>query len=101
MLGADPPSHDGGTEREGANIMAYADYRLCDVCGGKAFYDAELQYDNDTSKPPFRVAGKPANYPHVLGYLGDWAVLCRDCAKKYKTQIVPIDQAPKGKEQTE
>ena len=24
--------------------MALADYRLCDVCGSKAFYDARLNY---------------------------------------------------------
>ncbi len=25
--------------------MALADYRLCDVCGSKAFYDARLNYE--------------------------------------------------------
>lgn len=27
--------------------MASCDYKLCDVCGGKAFYDSNLQYDSE------------------------------------------------------
>lgn len=83
--------------------MALSDYRLCDVCDGKAFYDANLSYDfgppeyRDT--PPFRIAGEdqqadPAalhKYGMRLGYLGDWAVLCEECAKTHRTQIVMIE----------
>jgi len=82
--------------------MAAADYRLCDVCDQKAFYDSELGYEwskpeyRDT--PPFRIAGKEQfEDPEInersgmrLGYLGDWAVLCEDCAKTHKTAIVKI-----------
>lgn len=82
--------------------MAAADYRLCDVCDQKAFYDSELGYEwskpeyRDT--PPFRIAGKeqfedPAINERSgmrLGYLGDWAVLCEDCAKTHRTRIEPI-----------
>lgn len=56
--------------------MARADYRLCDKCGGKAFYDATLDYDFRT----YRDTG--------LWNLGDWAVLCRECAKKFECVIV-------------
>ena len=80
--------------------MAYADYRLCDVCGEKAFYGATLNYENGTEGDykPYRVVGKEqykdlelhANYGTRLDYIGDWAVICSDCSMKFKTQIVPI-----------
>lgn len=87
----------------GSVSMAYADYRLCDVCNGKAFYDANLNYECEPGvyryRPPYRIAGKPQyedpaiNEKHgmCLDYVGDWAVLCSDCAKTHRTQIVPID----------
>jgi hypothetical protein len=86
--------------------MAKADYRLCDVCDENAFYDANLSYedgrDYDGDEQPYRVAGAP-QYPDAamnkkygmrLGYLGDWAVLCTDCAKTHRVQIVPITPEP-------
>lgn len=55
--------------------MAASDYRLCDICDKKTFYDAELQYD-------FKA------YPKTgLFNLGDWACLCRDCAKTHEVVI--------------
>lgn len=55
--------------------MAAADYRLCDVCGSKTFYDANLDYD-------FK------EYPGTGLYnLGDWSVICRNCAKTHFTFI--------------
>lgn len=89
--------------------MAMADYRLCDVCDQKVFYDANLIYEPGPSpyrdSLPFRFAGKPqyddAELCHKHGlrldYLGDWAVICEDCAKTYKTVVVPI--APDDGEQ--
>lgn len=83
--------------------MAVADYRLCDVCDGKVFYDANLNYeqgrDNEWAKrkAPFRWAGeeqgKPENDDWLLrlDYLGDWAVICQHCAKTHKTIVVHID----------
>ena len=56
--------------------MAYADYRLCDVCDCKTFYDANLNYEY--------VKGKG----QVLDYLGDWKVLCQDCVKTHEVKIV-------------
>lgn len=32
--------------------MAYADYYLCDNCGGKCFYDANLNWEFSTTKEP-------------------------------------------------
>lgn len=84
--------------------MALADYKRCDVCGSKAFYDANLSYTQGPSDysdaPPFRSVGveqiaDPAlrhNRGTRLGYLGDWAVLCQDCAKTHKTAILPIGE---------
>ena len=77
--------------------MAGADYRPCDVCGSKTFYDAALSYDIGTKGPdgawhepehPYRVAGEERSGGVALGGLGDWAVLCRACAKTHRTMIV-------------
>ncbi len=62
--------------------MALADYRLCDVCGNKCFYDAELSYDFDEHKPT------------GLYNLGDWACICNECAKTHKVVIVPATASP-------
>lgn len=74
--------------------MALADYRLCDLCEGKAFYDAHMHYqypnrdgswEDDYGSP---IRGE--NYK--LGYLGDWKVLCVDCAKTHKCVIQPLEK---------
>ena len=86
--------------------MAAGDYRSCDVCGGKTFYDANMWYyqgveeGNDFSKVPYRIAGQQqfsneeanAKYGLRLGRLGDWAVLCQECAKTHRAIIVPIEK---------
>lgn len=90
--------------------MAKSDYRCCDVCDSKVFYDSELNYEDHRfgkqvlEKPPYRVAGKPQNderytdpgfndkYGWRLDYLGDWAVICIDCAKTHKCVIVPLGE---------
>lgn len=80
--------------------MAASDYRLCDECGKKAFYDSNLDYEsrNPETRKPYRIAGNEQyedtiiNEKHGLrlGFVGDWAVICDECAKNFKTQIVPI-----------
>lgn len=79
--------------------MAAGDYRSCDVCGGKAFYDANLNYDTGDkvdgkwvyADAPYRVAGQSQGvFGNGLDYVGDWAVLCIECAKTHKTTIVKI-----------
>ena len=84
--------------------MAGADYRHCDVCQTKCFYDANLNYEEGPPRyrpdaPPYRVVGAEQEYSteaHLkkyglrLDYLGDWAVICSDCAKTHKTVIAPI-----------
>ena len=67
--------------------MALADYRPCDKCGAKAFYDARLNYEvTKDREEEHRVCGRPSHMK--LENLGDWAVLCRDCAKTHRTAIV-------------
>lgn len=56
--------------------MAAADYRLCDVCGAKAFYDSVLNYDFDK----YGETG--------LFNLGDWSCICKECAKTHETKII-------------
>lgn len=81
--------------------MAAADYRLCDICEGKAFYDSNLCYEDGRDAPerePYRIAGAPQyaddeinkRHGYRLGYLGDWAVLCSECAKSFMICIVPV-----------
>lgn len=76
--------------------MAAADYRLCDVCDGKVFYDSNLDYEflgQETwggEKVKQEDCARDCSYK--LQYLGDWAVICRNCAKTHKCVVVPIDE---------
>lgn len=59
--------------------MAMSDYRLCDVCGGKAFYDARLNYGDRVDDE-----GEP-----VPDYVGSWRVVCDECFDKgYEAVVV-------------
>jgi len=61
--------------------MSKIDYRCCDVCGSKTYYDAELNWDYK-------------NYPDTgFQYLGESKVLCRDCSKTHKVVIETIEKA--------
>jgi hypothetical protein len=75
--------------------MALRDYRLCDACEEKVFYDADLDYRFPTREDPIepderaKVCGLGGSYR--LQYLGDWVVLCEQCAKTHRTAILPIN----------
>jgi hypothetical protein len=75
--------------------MALADYRLCDICESKVFYDSNLNYDfpskdgKDQWGEPFTESELQRGYK--LGHLGDWKVICEDCAKTHRCIIVPIE----------
>ena len=82
--------------------MAAGDYRSCDVCGGKAFYDARLNYDTGKkidgkwvySETPYRIAGdEPGAFSVGLDYVGDWAVICTGCSPRFMTRIVERAQS--------
>ena len=64
--------------------MAAADYRLCDCCNGKVFYDSNLNYEFGEVLPSGHMK---------VDYLGDWAVICEDCAKTHKTMVLTNEQA--------
>lgn len=73
--------------------MAGCDYRSCDVCGGKAFYDANLPYTFDEEGySPYRTAGIDDGSRACLDRIGDWAVICQSCSPKFRTAIVPVEQ---------
>ena len=62
--------------------MAMADYALCDWCGGKAFYDADI------GDPRYLAIWDTSQDEDPVGI----AVLCSDCNKKYKAIIVPREE---------
>lgn len=69
--------------------MAAADYRLCDRCGSKVFYDANLNYEFAShQRSDFDEVDKKRGYK--LDYLGDWICLCKECSEKYI--IVTMDR---------
>ena len=74
--------------------MAAGDYRSCDVCNCKVFYDANLNYEfrRDWQGAPIPEEKKCRDTDYKLDYLGDWAVICTDCAKTHKTIVVPITE---------
>jgi hypothetical protein len=57
--------------------MALADYYLCDKCGCKTFYDANLSYDDDAVNPE-------TGHPWPNGDIGYMIVLCKKCATQPK-----------------
>jgi len=81
--------------------MAGADYRRCDKCGTKTFYDATLNYDCgkkgawvQKEDAVIEAGATDENSGYLLDRLGDWAVLCRTCSQEFKTQIVPKEPRP-------
>lgn len=62
--------------------MALCDYARCDVCDGKAFYDANI------TDSRYCAAYDPTEDAEPIGI----AVLCSECNKKYKAIIVPITE---------
>lgn len=68
--------------------MAASDYRLCDVCNGKVFYDCNLNWEHDLDNT-IRWNGEKGG--GRLDYLGAWAVLCNECSQTHDAVIVPIE----------
>ena len=65
--------------------MAGADYRRCDICSGKTFYDANLNYQEPD---------EDHKHKWWLHGVGDWAVICPECAKTYECVIVTRKETP-------
>lgn len=67
--------------------MAMADYYLCDVCGGKAFYDANISDQRYTGR------FDPDEFDPDWGVV-EMKVLCPDCAKTHCVEVRKRDEAP-------
>jgi hypothetical protein len=65
------------------------DYRLCDLCSGKVFYDANLNYDQGREVDGIVRNGGILLHHTKLDYLGDWAVICDICAVTHECVIQP------------
>lgn len=60
--------------------MAAADYRLCDVCTRKTFYDANVDYEPSPKGHP--------NWPSMIpNRVGDWRVICDECAQTHEVIV--------------
>jgi len=71
--------------------MAAADYRLCDVCDAKTFYDTTLGYEfEEDSWAPFDEIDKKRGWK--LGNLGDWICICKECSEKYKVVLMDREE---------
>ena len=64
--------------------MAAADYKLCDACGGKTFYDADLHYEDPQSP----------NYDPLPVGVGAWVVLCKACAETHVIEFWKPNDRP-------
>jgi len=69
--------------------MAAADYRLCDLCTCKTFYDANVDYEPTPQGHRLWPAMRPDR-------VGDWAVICDECAKTHEVIVRPIEPSKKG-----
>lgn len=58
--------------------MAALDHYICDVCGAKCFYDANVNWE------AYR----------AMKMLGEMAVICGKCARTHVVKILP--RRPKG-----
>lgn len=63
--------------------MARADYWLCDVCDGKSFYDANLDWDHAREKKSER----PDDHRMIPVGAGDMAAICVECAKTHRVIV--------------
>ena len=63
--------------------MATSDYYLCDVCGGKCFYDANLNYNYSQSDGDVLISGTE----YSLDYCGDMAAICTSCAETHEVVV--------------
>ncbi len=63
--------------------MAITDYYLCDVCGDKTFYDAELDYGDTWG----------SNYQPMPRGVGDMKVICKQCTETHQVVVRPLDTA--------
>lgn len=72
--------------------MAMADYHLCDKCGAKTFYDADIpgEWVGDEWRYNWQPGGE--NYPPFAGYRA--YALCHSCEKTHEIKIVARSDGP-------
>lgn len=74
--------------------MAAADYYLCDVCGQKCFYDANLNWEFDERDHRIPEDEKVRGTGGKLDYCGDMKCICLDCAKTHECVVIKIEAKP-------
>lgn len=74
--------------------MAAADYHLCDNCGAKTFYDANIDGNYVGGKWRYDYQKGGENYPPFLGYVA--YALCHECEKTHEIVVRPKDNPPAG-----
>lgn len=67
--------------------MAAADYHLCDVCGNKTFYDADLDGFSDKASGAWLYGTE--SYRGFRAY-----ALCGECEQTHKIVIRPKEPTP-------
>lgn len=77
--------------------MALADYYLCDHCGCKTFYDANLPYGVNSEhfgKAEGEMLHNPlTQHPWPDGYIGYMVVLCFQCAETNQDAVEVFNNA--------
>jgi len=78
--------------------LASADYKLCDICSCKTFYDANVDYEGAELCGDMKCPRKHSGDFHIdeqgcplpLG-VGDWKVICFECSKTNRVIIEKIE----------
>ncbi|MBK8184310.1 MAG: hypothetical protein IPK63_16095 [Candidatus Competibacteraceae bacterium] len=73
--------------KECSKSVLSTDYYLCDVCGNTTFQDFELSYGMSDSIN----INPDTKHPWPDGNVGDMAVICKECAKTHRIEIVTIE----------
>lgn len=75
--------------------MSGMDYRHCDACGNKAIYDAGLNWcDSQPGNIAIENNGSPVG--RAVDSLGNWAVVCQDCARTHVARTISKNETVAG-----
>ena len=66
--------------------MAAVDYYMCDHCGCKCFYDAELNW-RETKEGEISIEGQDGL---KLDMCGSIKAICLECSKTHKCEVIKI-----------
>lgn len=79
--------------------MAACDYHACDRCGGKTFYDADIDGEWVDGHWRYGWAKGGEDYPPFLGYVA--YALCHECEKTHEIVVRPTMTRPLDSEKGE